>query len=92
MHHFLSRIAAAAVAAGLAACLSPATAAPLPSLESVAGQAGSVELVGRRHHHGHWRPYRYNYGFYGYRYRPYYYGYHYRPYYWWYRPWYGPWW
>ena len=82
MHHFLSRIAAAAVAVGLAIGLSPATAAPLPSLKSVVSQAGSVELVGHHHHHGHWRPYRYNYGFYGYRYRPYY---------WWYRPWYGPW-
>ena len=82
MRYFLSRIAAVGVVAGLAAAVSPATAAPMPSLKSAVSETGSVELVGHHHHHGHWRPYRYNYGFYGYRYRPYY-GL--------YRPWYGPW-
>jgi hypothetical protein len=73
MRHLLIRLAAAAFVVGLAFGLGPAAAAPLPKVDGLAVQTGSVEPV------GYYR-YRYPYrrGYYAYRYRPYYWG--------WYRP------
>jgi hypothetical protein len=88
MRHLLTRLAAAAFVVGLAFGLSPASAAPLPKIDSIAGQTtGPVVDVGYRYRHG-WRPYRYGYR--GWGYRPYYgYGYGYR---YGYRPYYRPYW
>ncbi len=91
MRHLLTRLAAAAIVAGLAFGLSPASAAPLPKIDGLASQTNAVETVGYRYHRYGWRPYN-RYGYWGYR-RPYYgYRYGYRPYY---RPWpyyYRPYW
>lgn len=93
MRSLLTRLAPAAIVAGLTFGLSPASAAPLPKLDGLASQTNAVETVGYRYHrHGYGRrPYN-RYGYYGYGYRPYY-GYGYRPYYRpWYRPYYRPYW
>jgi len=92
MRHSLIPLAVAAVVAGLAFGAAPAKAAPLPRLDTVSSQNGSVEAVGYYRRRGY-RPYRYQpyryYArprYYGYRpyYRPYYRGYGYRS-----RPYYG---
>ena len=86
MRQLLATLAAAALVAGIAFGLNPASAAPLPKVDGVSSTL-AVEDVGYRYRRG-WRPYRY--GYWGYR-RPYYgYGYYYRPYY--YRPYYRPYW
>jgi hypothetical protein len=86
MRHLLTRLAPAAIVAGLIFGLSPASAAPLPRLDGLASQTNAVETVGYRYHrYGYgWRPYnrhRYYGSYYGYRpyYRPWPY---YQPYYW----------
>ncbi len=91
MRHSLITLAAAAVVAACAFGAGPAKAAPLPKLDSVSSQNGSVEPA---HYNRRWgyrpyyQPYRYYAPrrYYGYPYRPYYRNYGYRPYY---RPYYG---
>ena len=83
VRHVLIRIAAAVLVVGFAIGVGPASAAPLPTLNGLASQAGPVE---KAHYYGY--RYRGYGGYYPYRYgrpyyRPYYYGYSYgyRPYY-----------
>jgi hypothetical protein len=98
MRHSLITLAASAVLAGLALGAAPASAAPLPKIDSVTSQAASPVEAVRYYRRWGYRPYAYRQPYRGYYaprpyYRNYGYGYGYRPYYrnygYWNRPYYG---